>query len=269
MKFPHLESLLETIRVLRDPGGCPWDRKQTLATAVHHLNDESAELLEAALEEDPEHVREELGDLLFMVCFVCRILSEHIDTDLDRVAGLANEKLVRRHPHVFGDREASDAVESQIRWNEIKAEEKRAKGIDPSRESAIKDLPASAAPLHQSYRYQKDAANVGFDWDDISGVWAKLDEEAGELREAAAADDPQRVESEVGDLIFAAVNLSRWMGVHPDVALRKANARFRERFRLVEKAFGDSPGSLREASLEEMEAAWQEAKRALADGKSE
>jgi len=269
MNFAGLQTLLETIHTLRAPGGCPWDRKQTLDTAVHHLHDESAELLEAAIEDDPEHVREELGDLLFMVCFVCEILSERMDTDLDRVAELANEKLVRRHPHVFGEREAADAAESQIRWNEIKAEEKRARGIDPELESAIKDLPASAAPLHQAYRYQKDAAHVGFDWDDSTGVWDKLAEETQELRDAVAGGDPLEMESEVGDLIFAAVNLSRWLGVHPDMALRKSNARFRERFHLVEAAFGDSPGSLREASLAEMEAAWQQAKRLIAARETE
>ena len=264
MTLPRLRKLLETIHVLRAPGGCPWDRKQTLATAAHHLNDESAELLEAAVEDDPEHVREELGDLLFMVCFVCEILSERMDVDLDRVAGLADEKLVRRHPHVFGDREANDAAESQVRWNEIKAQEKRARGLDPDRDSALKDLPASTAPLHQAYRYQKDASHVGFDWPRIDGVWAKLAEETGELREAAEGGDPEAVESEAGDLIFAAVNLARWLGVHPDVALRKANARFRDRFHDVENAFGHSPEKLRAASLDELEEAWQRAKRRLA-----
>ncbi len=144
--LPHVQALLQTIHTLRAPGGCPWDRKQTLATAVHHLQDESAELLEAALEGDLEHVREELGDLLFMVCFVTEILSEQLDTDFDRVADVADTKLVRRHPHVFGEAAARDAGESQVRWNEIKAQEKRDKGLDPDAESVLKDLPASTPP---------------------------------------------------------------------------------------------------------------------------
>jgi len=258
--LPHLQALLETIATLRAPGGCPWDRKQTLATAAHHLNDEAAELLEAALSGDVEHVREELGDLLFMVCFVGEILSESLDTDLDRVAGLANEKLVRRHPHVFGDAAARDAGESQVRWNEIKAQEKREQGLDPDRESILKDLPASQAPLHQAYRYQKDAARVGFDWPTIEGVWEKLDEEMQELREAVADGEPAAVEHEVGDLLFAMANLARKLDVHPDVALRAANRRFRGRFHDIEAAYGHDRDRLAAASLEELEQAWQAAK---------
>lgn len=257
----RLDDLLRTIHILRAPGGCPWDRKQTLATAAHHLNDESAELLEAALAGDLEHVREELGDLLFMVCFVTEILGESLDTDFDRVAGHADEKLVRRHPHVFGDAPARDAGESQIRWNEIKAQEKRARGLDPTRESVLKDLPASTESLHQSYRYQKDAAGVGFDWPDLNGVWAKIDEEIGEVREAAAAGDAAAVEHEVGDLLFAVVNLARKLDVQPDVALRRANGRFRARFHAIEASFGHDRDRLAAASLDALEAAWQEAKR--------
>ncbi len=262
MALPNLETLLRTIHTLRAPGGCPWDRKQDLASAVHHLHDESAELLEAALEEDPAHVREELGDLLFMVCFAAEILGESTGDDLDGVAGEANAKLVRRHPHVFGDRPARDAGESQQRWHEIKAQEKLAKGIDPERESVLKDLPASAAPLHQAYRFQKDAARVGFDWPDIDGVWAKIDEEAAEVRDAVDGGDRDAVEAEVGDLLFAVTNLARKLEVHPDLALRKANDRFRSRFRAVEAAFGNSQDRMKEASLDELEAAWQAAKRA-------
>ncbi len=257
----RLTDLLATIRTLRAPGGCPWDRKQTLATAAHHLNDESAELLEAALSGDLEHVREELGDLLFMVCFVTQILSETLDTDFDRVAGHADEKLIRRHPHVFGDATASDAGESQERWNEIKAQEKRDRGLDPDAGSVLKDLPASTDPLHQAHRYQKDAATVGFDWPDTAGVWAKIDEELGELLEAQATGDPAAIEHEVGDVLFAVANLARKLDVHPDVALRRTNTRFRTRFHAVEAAFGHDRDRLAAASLDELEAAWQEAKK--------
>jgi tetrapyrrole methylase family protein/MazG family protein len=258
--LPHVQALLATIDTLRSPGGCPWDRKQTLATAAHHLQDEAAEVLEAALAGDLEHVREELGDLLFMVCFVTRILSEDLPTDLDQVARQGNEKLIRRHPHVFGEHAADDVQESQERWNQIKAEEKRNRGLDPDRESILKDLPASQPPLHQAYRYQKDAARVGFDWPPLDGVWDKLREEEAELREAAAADDQDALEHELGDVLFAWANLARKLGVHPDVALRKANARFRRRFHHVEALFGNDRQAMQDAGLDGLEDAWQQAK---------
>ena len=266
MPLPNTERLLSTIHVLRAPDGCPWDRKQTLATAAHHLHDESAELLEAALGGDLDHVREELGDLLFMVCFVAEILGESAPAGFDDVAAQADAKLVRRHPHVFGGAEAGDAGESQQRWNEVKAQEKRAKGLDPDRESLLKDLPAAAAPLHQAHRYQKDAAQVGFDWPDLEGVREKIREELAELDEAVAGGDARAVEHEVGDLLFSVANLARKLDVAPDVALRRANARFRSRFHAVEAAFGGDRDRLAAASLEELEAAWQAAKSAERGG---
>jgi tetrapyrrole methylase family protein/MazG family protein len=257
----NVQALLQTIDTLRSPGGCPWDRKQTLQTAAHHLQDEAAEVLESALHQGPEDVREELGDLLFMVCFVTRILSEDLPTDLDDVARHGNEKLIRRHPHVFGEHAAEDVEESQERWNQIKAEEKRRKGLDPDAESVLKDLPASQPPLHQAYRYQKDAARVGFDWPELEGVWDKLREEEDELRQAAAAGDAEAVEHELGDVLFAWANLARKLGVHPDVALRKANQRFRSRFHHVEAAFDGDADRMKDAGLDALEAAWQDAKR--------
>jgi len=257
----NVQALLQTIDTLRSPGGCPWDRKQTLQTAAHHLQDEAAEVLESALQGDHAHVQEELGDLLFMVCFVTRILNEDFKTDLDEVARHGNEKLIRRHPHVFGENPANDVEESQERWNQIKAEEKRLKGLDPSKDSVLKDLPASQPPLNQAYRYQKDAARVGFDWPDLDGVWAKIREEEGELQEAAAAGDREAMEHEMGDILFAWANLARKLDIHPDVALRKANQRFRGRFQHVESCFDNDVDTMKSAGLDAMEEAWQEAKR--------
>ena len=264
----NVQALLETIDTLRSPGGCPWDRKQTLQTAAHHLQDEAAEVLEAALSGDLEHVREELGDLLFMVCFVTRILGEELPTDLDGVAQCGNEKLVRRHPHVFTEHAADDVEESQNRWNQIKAEEKRARGLDPDRESVLKDLPASQPPLQQAYRYQKDAAGVGFDWPDLQGVWDKLQEEETELREAIADEDQAAVEHELRDVLFAWANLARKLDLHPDIALRKANTRFRDRFHHVEATFDDDEAAMRAAGLDRLDAAWNDAKRAERDAQS-
>ncbi len=259
-----IEDLQRTIAVLRAPGGCPWDRKQTLEDAARYLLDEAGALLDAALERDRAHVAAELRGLLFMVSFCARILGEEYPADFQEVARLGNEKLVRRHPHVFGDVDpAADSAESQVRWNEIKAAEKMANGEDPAGVSLLKDLPASSAPLHQAHTYQENAAEVGFDWPDLGGVWDKLAEEEEELRRATDSGDAGAMEHEVGDLLFSVVNLSRRLGVQPDLALRRANRRFRERFHLVEATFDHSPARLREASLDDLEAAWRQAKSDL------
>lgn len=262
----HFEELLATIRTLRAPGGCPWDRKQDLVSASRYLMDEAGELVESALAADAEGAREELGDLLFMTSFCCEILGEKHPVTMHDIAREGNEKLVRRHPHVFGDSEANDLGESQERWNEIKAEEKRARGLDPDASSALKEMPASTAPTHVAYQAQKDAAGCGFDWPDISGVWDKLNEEMDELREATAAGNARDIEHEVGDLLFSVVNLARWLKVQPDMALRRANTRFRDRFHLVEKEFKDKALSMKEVSLDDLEASWQRAKSTLSEG---
>jgi len=256
--------LQETIDTLRGPGGCPWDRKQDLVSASRFLMDEAGELLDAALAGDHAHAQEELGDLLFMVSFCCRILAEDHAVTMDDVAREGTAKLVRRHPHVFGDGSATTTEESQERWNEIKAAEKRARGIDPDAESVLKDLPSGTAPLHQAHDYQQDAARVGFDWPDLDGVWAKIREEEEELREALAEDDAAAVEHELGDLLFALVNLSRRLKIQPDLALRRANTRFRARFHLLEEEFRGAERPLDDADLDEMEAAWQRAKKRAA-----
>ncbi len=258
--------LLATIHTLRAPGGCPWDRKQTLLSASRYLLDEAAELVEAAMRNDLRGVREELGDLLFMTCFCAEILGEHDDVDMQRIAAEGNAKLIRRHPHVFGEAEAEDTEASQRQWNAIKDQEKRERGEDPDAASILKDMPPATAPLHQAYRYQKDAATAGFDWPDLAGVRAKLDEELAELDEAIGQDDAAAVEHEIGDVLFAVVNIARRLGVQPDIAMRRVNGRFRERFHLVEEEFRTRGASLAEASLAEMEAAWQRAKRKLDSG---
>lgn len=258
------EDLLATIHTLRSPGGCPWDRKQTLVDAARYLLDEAGELVDAALSGDTDHVREELGDLLFMTCFCCEILGETAGVSMQDIARQGNAKLIRRHPHVFGDEQAHEVGTSQRLWNEMKAQEKRDKGLDPEAASALKEMPSSTAPLHLAYRWQHDAADVGFDWPTIDGVKEKLQEEMGELDEAVAAGDAAAVEHEMGDVLFSLVNLARWHRVQPDMALRKANQRFAARFHLVEAKFRAEGRAMGSATLDEMEAAWQAAKRELA-----
>ena len=260
MPQPEIQALLETIKTLRAPGGCPWDRKQTLPDAARYLLDEAGELLDAALSTDAEHVTEELGDLLFMVAFCCRIHSETSGDDFGTVARVGNEKLIRRHPHVFGNENADDQTASQVHWNAIKAAEKEAKGI-VEESTVLKDLPASSSPLRQAHVYQKNAAEVGFDWPDNDGVVAKIHEELAEVREAEAAGDRDALRHEIGDLLLAVVNLARRLGVEADDALRLANRRFHGRFRHIERQYPDQD-AMREASLDELEAHWQNAKRA-------
>jgi MazG family protein len=260
----HFEALLKTIDTLRNPGGCPWDRKQSLLDAARYLMDEAGELVEAALAGDEEGCEEELADLLFMTSFCTRILSETRPLDMHEISRIGNEKLIRRHPHVFDGAEAKDTGESQERWNAIKAEEKRAKGIDPDQQSALKDMPASTAPLHQAYNYQKDASRVGFDWPDITGVWDKLSEEQKEFEEAVESGDRKSMEHELGDLLFSLVNVARWLKIQPDMALRQANNRFRGRFHLVEDEFNGKGRKMKDAPIDELEASWQVAKNKLA-----
>ncbi len=259
MPLTETTALLRTIHTLRSPGGCPWDQKQTLADAARFLLDEAGELLDAALSGDTEHIAEELGDLLFMVAFCCEILGETAPYAFDDVARGGNEKLIRRHPHVFGDVSAADHAESQVHWNAMKAAEKRARGQEEPEPTALKDLPASSSPLRQAHDYQQNAAEVGFDWPEVDGIWDKLREEMGELADAAAQTDTEAVEHEVGDILLAVVNLSRRLGVEADDALRKANRRFRERFRGVERRFPDH-AAMRAAGLDALEEAWQQAK---------
>ena len=257
------EELLATIQTLRAPGGCPWDRKQTLHDASRYLMDEAAELVEATLEGDVRGAREELADLLFMTCFCTEILGETEDMTMHDVAREGNEKLIRRHPHVFGDGQARDTGESQERWNAIKREEKIARGLDPDMDSILKDMPPATAPLHQAYNYQKDAAGHGFDWPDTKGVRAKLQEELGEFEEAVESGDRDAMQHELGDLLFSIVNLARWYKIQPDMALRKANNRFRDRFHLVEKDFKDRGIPMKDANIDALEASWQRAKKEL------
>ena len=201
-----------------------------------------------------------------MTCFCCEILGETAGVSMQDIARQGNAKLIRRHPHVFGDEQAHEVGTSQRLWNEIKAQEKRAKGLDPEAESVLKEMPSSTAPLHLAYRWQHDAADVGFDWPTIDGVNAKLQEELAEFEEAAAAQDPAAIEHELGDVLFSLVNLARWHHVQPDMALRKANQRFAARFRLVEAQFRAEGRAMGEATLDELEASWQAAKRRLAGG---
>ncbi|MDE0050675.1 MAG: nucleoside triphosphate pyrophosphohydrolase [Rhodospirillales bacterium] len=268
-----IDRLLEVMARLRDPaGGCPWDLEQSFATIAPYTIEEAYEVAEAIRLDDREALRDELGDLLLQVVFHAQMAREDGSFDFDTVARGIAEKMVRRHPNVFGDddSDARSSARAQMRsWEAQKAAEREAKAVAEGRRPSVLDGVALALPaLLRAEKLQKRAARVGFDWPDAEPVFDKVLEEVAELREAAAATDPSSaaanstVAEEIGDLMFACVNLARHLGVEPESALRAANAKFTARFRHVEAALADSGRSARDVGLAELDRLWEEAKRA-------
>jgi nucleoside triphosphate diphosphatase len=249
---------------LRGPDGCPWDRVQTLATLRPFLLEETYEALEALDRADPAALREELGDLLFEVVFLARVAEESGDFSIEDAISDAAAKLVRRHPHVFGDDPSlRTAEEVQGKWEEMKAAEAKADG---GRKTLLGGVPRSLPSLLRAYEYGSRAAAVGFDWVRAGDVLDKIEEEVRELREAAAdwhggGEPPAAVVEELGDLLFAMANLARKLGVEPEAALRQASNKFLDRFTKVERYVAARGERLQDRTLEELEALWQKAKR--------
>jgi tetrapyrrole methylase family protein/MazG family protein len=250
--------LTEIMARLRAPGGCPWDREQTFETIKPYLLEETYEVLDAIDARDWRSLSEELGDLMLEAVFFAQMAKEAglfgVEDSLDAI----NEKLVRRHPHVFGDGSAKTPEEVKVRWDEIKAEERRR---NQKPEELLASVPRSLPALVEATQLTTRAAGVGFDWPNTEQALEKLDEEMRELAEARRGGDPGRVEGELGDLLFVLVNLARFLKVDPEQALRRTNRKFRERFGYVESALKASGRAPAEASLEEMDALWNEAKR--------
>ena len=240
---------------LRSPGGCPWDRKQTHRSLLPYLIEETYEVVDAVEKGDDRELREELGDLLLQVVFHSQIAKERGAFTIDDVVDSIAKKLIHRHPHVFGEREDIKTAEDVNReWEKLKEKEGKVK------ESILDGVPRSMPALERAYKLQKKAAKVGFDWKDFEGIKEKLIEELSEIEEELKKGNREKIEEEVGDLLFMAVNLARFLGVHPEVALRKANEKFEKRFRYMEKRAKEEGKDLREMSLDEMESLWQEAK---------
>ncbi len=250
------ERLVEVMARLREPGGCPWDREQTLESLRQWLLEETYEVLEAIDDGDPETHRDELGDLLLQVVFQARIRQEEGAFDAADVADAISEKMRRRHPHVFGDEQADDAAAVSKRWSELKEAEK-------GRQSALDGVPAALPALLRASRIGEKAAGVGFDWPDQIGVLSKLDEERAELTEAVLCGDAKAIHHEAGDYLFTVVNLCRHLGVDPESALQDTTRRFERRFREVEGTARDEGHRLRDLELDDLEARWQAAKRKL------
>ena len=262
-----IQSLLAIMRRLRDPdSGCPWDLKQNFHTIVPFTIEETYELAEAIAAEDFAQMQDELGDVLFQVVFYAQMASEQgLFTFEDVVDGVA-EKLRRRHPHIFAETGGQCFSEGEVkeRWEQIKLEERQEK----NQGGALDDIPRALPALSRSQKLQKRAALVGFDWSELDTVREKVDEELGELAEAVSEGDSAAIESEVGDIFLAMVNLARHLGVDAEAALRHANRRFEDRFRLMETAAEREGSHLGEESLERLEERWQTAKRELADSAS-
>jgi len=254
MSKSEFEKLIDIMSALRGEEGCPWDKEQTRESLKPFLVEETYEVLEAIDEGNPERIKEELGDLLFQIIFHCRIAEERKEFDLSDVVRKISEKMIGRHPHVFGEATYETSEEVLKQWEEKKREEGK------SRESILEGIPRELPSLLRAHRIQARASRVGFDWKQVDDVVEKLDEEIGEFREALKRKDRQEIEDELGDIFFALVNISRFVGVNPEDALRKTISKFISRFRYIEMKAAESGRRLSGMSLEEMDALWDEAK---------
>jgi ATP diphosphatase len=255
-----IDSLLEIMRRLRDPKtGCPWDIEQTFATIAPYTIEEAYEVSGAIEAEDWASLKDELGDLLFQVVYHARMAEELGRFDFADVVNAISAKMVRRHPHVFGDSvKIGSAAEQTVAWDEHKRREREGKALT----GILDDVPTALPALLRAVKLQRRAAKVGFDWDNAAKVLDKLAEESAEIVEAQQAGaDPTKLEEEMGDLLFVAVNLARHLNVEPESALRRANAKFVRRFKAIEAALAKEERTPAEATLDEMEALWQAAKK--------
>jgi ATP diphosphatase len=251
-----IEALLEIMRRLRGPSGCPWDREQSFATIAPYTVEEAYEVAASIEEKDFAALPDELGDLLFQVVFHARIAEEQGLFDFGDVVTAVTDKMIRRHPHVFGgEGAAQDAGGQKLAWEALKAAER----IKKDQPSILDDVPLALPALLRADKLQRRASSVGFDWDDAGKVIEKIAEEAREVVEAGL--DQAKREEEIGDLLFVVANLARHLKVDPEAALRAANAKFTRRFKFIEDELQAAGGSPAAASLDEMEALWVQAKK--------
>ena len=250
-----IQPLVDVMRTLREPGGCPWDREQTHASIRSNMIEEVYEYLEAVDAEDTEGMREELGDILMQIVFHARMAEEAGRFDLQDVIDEVVDKLIRRHPHVFGETKVTGSDEVLVNWEAIKKTEKT------ERKHVLDGVTQGLPALLRAYKLQSKAAKVGFDWPDVKGVWDKVQEELAELQEALASGDRAAAENELGDVLFALVNYARHQKIEPEVALNGTNNRFAKRFAHVESCVEESGKAWQDFSLDELDQFWDEAKR--------
>ncbi|MBP0002764.1 MAG: nucleoside triphosphate pyrophosphohydrolase [Cyanobacteria bacterium SBC] len=254
-----LQRLIGVVAKLRDPdGGCPWDLEQTPETLIPYITEEAYEVVDAIRCGDTQSISEELGDLLLQVILQAQIAREYENFTLADVADGIADKLIRRHPHVFADVEANTPEEVRDNWEKIKAEEKGE--TQPTLTSKLTRYARTLPPLTAGMKISKKAAGVGFEWENVEGVWDKFHEELDEFHHALRHESKDRQQEELGDLLFVIINLARWYDIDPEAALHGTNHRFLERFEKVEAACNRP---LSDYSLEELEAFWQKAKKLL------
>jgi len=266
----NFQNLVELMEKLRSPNGCPWDREQTYASLAPMLLEEAYEAFEAveeARDGNPAELRDELGDLLFQIIFYAQVANETGDFSINDVTTAIHDKMVRRHPHVFGDVDAADTTTVLRNWEAMKQEERRAAGKNQTDDSLLAGVSSKAPALMEAHQLSTKAARVGFDWEQLEDVFAKLDEEIKELRGAIethrqsnSEDDHASMREEVGDLLFAVSNIARHLKIEPEAALKLTNRKFRQRFGFIENELSAQNKKFADVSLEEMEALWQKAK---------
>lgn len=252
--LPELKRLIEAINTLRSPGGCPWDREQTHKSLKKYLLNESYELLDAIDNNNPEEICEELGDVLLQVVLHAQIASEKEQFNIENVAKTITDKLIYRHPHVFSDTKVKDADEVVYNWEQLKHKEK----VD--RTSVLDGVPEAAPALMQASGYSKKAVSVGFEWPTEEMLWETFYSEIDEFKEAMASKNKDRIEDEMGDILFTLTNISRWHKIDPELSLKKANKKFKKRFQLMEK---NASKNLSEYTQPELEELWQQSKKQL------
>ncbi|RAP73299.1 nucleoside triphosphate pyrophosphohydrolase [Paenibacillus montanisoli] len=255
------ERLHEIVGILRSPEGCPWDREQTHQSIRKNFIEETYEAIETLDNDDPDGMREEFGDVILQVMLHSQMEEELGTFSIYDVIQSLNEKLLFRHPHVFGETNAGNSEEALANWEQMKAEEKRRKGVDPDKVSLLDGIPPDLPALMKAYKIQKKAAKVGFDWDDVGPALDKIAEELGELREAIGSKDAEEQASELGDLLFAAVNAARFIKADPEEALSRTNLKFKKRFSYIEEKLRISGRTFDQTDLTEMDRYWEEAKR--------
>lgn len=259
------DELIAVMDRLRAPGGCPWDAEQTYQSLSQYLLEEAYETFDAIQEADQTgdtaNLREELGDLLLQVVFHSTIGKERGDFTIDDVAEGVTQKLILRHPHVFGDANFARAEDVLDNWDRLKADERKASGKpEKVKDSILDEVPVHFPALLEGLKLTKKAAKVGFDWENADQIFDKLDEETAELRSAINNGDKTNIDEEIGDLLFAVMNLARHLDVEPETALNKTNRKFRQRFRFIEDELKREGRSLESANLKELDDLWNEAK---------
>lgn len=259
------DELIAVMARLRAPGGCPWDREQTYASLSQYLLEEAYEAFDAIHEADATgdtaNLREELGDLLLQVVFHATIGAEKGDFTIDDVAEGVSQKLILRHPHVFGDAKLEHAQDVLDNWDTLKANERKASGkADKTKDSILDDVPVHFPALLEGLKISKKAAKTGFDWKETEDIFEKLHEEVNELKAAMETRDEGEIGEEIGDLLFVIVNLARRLDVEPETALKKTNRKFRKRFKFIEDALKAEGKRLEDSTLDEMDALWDRSK---------